>query len=329
MPYSNIQTRADLDALTPEQFIADLILRDLPQASLILGAGPKRVNLSRKQARFPVINLLPTAYFVTGDTGLKQTTEAAWVNKYINAEELAVIVPIPESVAEDEEFDLLGNMQPLVTEAIGYAIDQAVLFGVNKPTSWDLGDGATANGIKQIAVAKSRAVGATGSAVADITKLFRLVAKDGHPVTAIMGDALLEYDLLGVTDTQGRPIFVPDYRAGEAPAVMNKRFYFNNSGAWDRLQSSMIVGDMGHIIVGIRRDMTFEVFREGVITDNTNAIVLNLMQQDARALRVTFRVGVTVGNPKRRRSAADANAYPFATLTPVTGGSPVDVTTAL
>jgi HK97 family phage major capsid protein len=329
MPYGNVETRADLDARSPEQYLANLIIQDLPEASLVLSAGPRRVTMSRKQTRFPVISLLPTAYFVSGDTGLKQTTEAAWTNKYLNAEELAVIVPIPEAVLEDEDFDLVADMRPLIVEAIGAAVDAAVLFGTNKPTSWDLGDGATANGIKQVAVAKSRAVTATGSAVADITKLFKLVAKDGHPVTSIMGDALLEYDLLGVTDSQGRPIFTPDYREGTPPAVMGKRFYFNNSGAWDRLQSSMIVGDMSRLIVGIRRDMQFEVFREGVITDNTNAIVLNLMQQDARAVRVTFRLGVTVGNPKKRRSAADANAYPFASLTPVTGGAPLDVTTAL
>ncbi|NLV74050.1 MAG: hypothetical protein GXY52_05140, partial [Chloroflexi bacterium] len=40
---------------------------------------------------------LPTAYFVDGETGLKQTTKVEWANVMLSAEELAVIVPVPQS----------------------------------------------------------------------------------------------------------------------------------------------------------------------------------------------------------------------------------------
>ena len=92
--------------------------------------------MSRKQKRLPILDRKPLAYWVNGDTGLKQTTDLKWDNIYLNAEELAVLVPISDMVADDADYDLWGLVKPQVTEAIGAAVDAAVLFGTNKPTLW-------------------------------------------------------------------------------------------------------------------------------------------------------------------------------------------------
>ena len=57
--------------------------------------------MSTSQQRMPVLSVLPESYWVQGDTGLKQTTSAAWEGVFLNAEELASITPIPEAVLND------------------------------------------------------------------------------------------------------------------------------------------------------------------------------------------------------------------------------------
>src|SRR3954470_18562833 len=97
--------------------VSSAMLTSLSATSAALGLGT-RLNVPTNQTRFPVLSALPTAYFVNGDTGLKQTTEANWDSKYINIEELAAIVPIPDAVLADSSFDLVGNITPLLRNAI-------------------------------------------------------------------------------------------------------------------------------------------------------------------------------------------------------------------
>ena len=88
------------------------------------------------QTRMPVVSALPLAYFVTGDTGLKQTTEVNWDSVYLNAEEIAAIVPVPIAVLQDSGFDAERDLAPFLREAIGRTLDAAIFFGTNKPASW-------------------------------------------------------------------------------------------------------------------------------------------------------------------------------------------------
>src|SRR5215218_1566270 len=117
MPFNSVTDRTDAGPLIPEEHSREII-KGVTQESAALRLF-RRVNLSSKTYRMPVLSALPQAYFVSGDTGLKQTTKLAWENKFLNVEEIATVVPVPENVLDDSEFDMWGEVRPLITEAVG------------------------------------------------------------------------------------------------------------------------------------------------------------------------------------------------------------------
>ena len=127
--------RSGAEALIPEPISRELIQGTVEQ-SAVLSNFRKLPNMSSKTVSMPVLDMLPVAYFVNGDTGTKQTTKMAWDKKKIYAEEIAVIVPIPEAVISDASYDLWGEIKPRVVEAFGRKIDGAVFFDVDKPAQW-------------------------------------------------------------------------------------------------------------------------------------------------------------------------------------------------
>src|SRR4051794_1205108 len=121
MAYDNITSRTDAAALMPEQ-VSNKFLEGLQNESAVLSTF-QNVPVGRAQVRFPVLSALPVAYWVTGDTGQKQTTEVNWENKYLNIEEIAVIVPVPDNVIDDSEQPIWSQVRPLCEQAAGRLLD--------------------------------------------------------------------------------------------------------------------------------------------------------------------------------------------------------------
>ena len=132
---AQIIDRSGAESLIPVQESNEIIQGVVTQ-SAVLSRGRKLANMTSRQYKMPVLDMLPIAYFVNGDTGQKQTTKQAWDKKFITAEEIAVIVPVPESVLDDSDYDIWGEVKPRIIEAFGGKIDGAVLFDVDKPATW-------------------------------------------------------------------------------------------------------------------------------------------------------------------------------------------------
>ena len=310
---ANIIDRARAEALIQEKVVST-IFQDAPKQSVFMSLARKLPNMTSKQTRIPVLDMLPVAYWVNGDTGFKQTSQQAWDNVYLTAAELAVIVPIPEAVLDDADFDILGEVTPRVNEAIGARVDAAVLFGTNRPTEWQ-------NDI--ITMARQAGNNVSGGAVTYDTLLgengvISKVEESGHMVNGAIASMVMRGKLRGIKNTSGTPLFKSDMQGSTQYALDGAPLYFPQNGAFDASIAQMIVGDWSQAVYSIRQDVTTKILDQGVIQDpNTKEIIYNLAQQDMIALRVVFRMGWALPNPATALNS-DRTLVPFAYLEPAT-----------
>lgn len=321
MPYNSIISRTDAAALIPQE-VSDEIIKAVPQRSAVMSLARKLPNMSRNQKRLPVMSALATAYFVSGDTSLKQTSEVNWESKYIDAEELAVIVPIPEAVLDDADFDIWGEVRPALEEAFGLAIDQAVMYGTNIPSTWttDLGAAGLIAGVAAAAQNVSLAgytdlyeaiFGETGAGTAG---LFGMVEADGYMVTGSIAHLSMKRMLRNMRSTDGVPLFQGNLNASNSYTLDGAPCLFPLNGSVSATYY-MLSGQWDQLVYAMRQDITYKVLTEAVIQDGSGAIVYNLAQQDMVALRAVMRLGFALPNPINRIQGTAASRFPFAYLT--------------
>lgn len=336
-----IITKSDAEALVSED-VSREIFKSTVENSVVLSLGRKLANMSAGQRRIPVMSALPMAYWVDGTPGdpadspsgqntlgYKQTTAAEWKNKFIYAEEIAVIVPIAIATLEDADYDIWGEIKPYIGEAFGAVIDAAVLHGVKAPSSYpsDIVTGA-------IGAGNYLNLGDIGDLYDDIMGydekngnpgLISHVEVDGYMPTGYVAGVSMRGRLRGLRDkASGLPIFRPAVEGmapGTAPYTIDGTpTYFPMNGAFDETEALMIAGDWSKLVYAFRTDLTYKVLTEAVIQDpDTGNIVYNLPQQDMVALRCYMRWGWQIPNPINRMSTVEATRYPFSVLLPATG----------
>lgn len=310
MAYNNVIARADVQAMIREQ-VSDIMLEGLQNESAALQLFT-RINVPTNQTRFPVISALPSAYFVSGDTGVKQTTEAAWANKYIDVEEIAAIVPIPDAVRDDASFDIAGSVVPLLRDAIARTLDAAVFFGTNAPAAWpdDITTAAVAAGN---VVARGTSTQAEGGIAEDFNDLIGTLEDDGYAPTGFVANMTLRRRLRGARDSQGQLLM--DVNGG-VNNIWGLPTIYPMAGLWPTGLSAAEVFALQtrNFVLGVRQDFTVTFHTEGVITDAAGLIQYNLMQQDMSAIRIVFRAGWQVINPLNYQEGTEANRYPAAVL---------------
>jgi HK97 family phage major capsid protein len=312
--YDSQITRSDAAALIPEE-VSREILGEIEQASSFMQLARRLPNMSRKQLRMPVLASIPQAYFVNGDTGRKQTTSVSWDNVFVNAEELAVLVPVPNAVADDADYDIWGEVREPIRSAIGKAVDQAVYYGINAPAAWPecITEAADAAG-------HVLTVGTNGDLYDDILGeggVLSFVEEDGFMVNGHVAALAMRARMRGLRDQEGQPIFASAKQDTKSTyALDGETLVFPRNGGIDPAQSLLISGDWDQVVYAIRQDLTYDVFNSGVITDDEGAVVFNAMQQDSAIMRVVIRLGWAVPNPVNQINPDADTRYPFAVLEP-------------
>ena len=313
MPYNSLITRDDAEALIPEVVSREIVQGAIAQSS-IMALGRRLANMPRAQTRMPVLSALPFGYFVDGDTGLKQTTEVDWSNKYLDAEKVAVIVPIPESVLDDADYDIWGEIRPRIEEEFGRVIDLAVMFGTNAPAAWPTDLLAAA-----VAAGNSVTLGAGTDLYEDLLDengVIAAIEADGFMSSGAVAAMGMRAKLRGVRDADDGLIFQRSMQEAGRYELDGEPILFPRNGGFDVAQAWMLCGDWTQLVWSVRMDITYKIATEGVLQDAGGAISHNLFQQDMVALRAVMRLAWQVPNPINRLQEVEASRYPFAALIP-------------
>lgn len=309
-------TKTDASGLIPEP-VAREIIQGATQGSAVLQMGRRLPNMTSRTQVMNVLDMLPMAYWVDGDGGFKQTSKMAWDKKKIYAEELAVIIPIPEAVLDDASYDIWGEVRPRLVEAFGGKIDDAVLFGVDKPGSWR-------DSILTTATKAGAVVNATADTYMDImgeNGVISKVEESGFLPTGAMAAVKMRAKLRGLKDTTGQPIFKTDMQGSTQYALDGVPMTFPMNGAFDPTKALMILGDFSQLVYSIRQDMTYKILDQATIVDPaTKEVVYSLAQQDMVALRAVMRLGWEIPNPINAFQPDESKRSPFAVYAPVAGG---------
>ena len=195
---SGLIQRDNLAGLIPEP-VSREIFQGVVEQSAVLKYGRRLPNMTSKTQSINVLDMLPMAYWVEGDTGYKETSSQAWEKKRLFAEELAVIIPIPEAVLDD------------IVEAMGRRIDEAILFGIGRPSTWRHGIVKTAKDAGNFVKAHAGTSADPEDVFGDIMGVGGVIAKaeeSGYMPTGVMAAVQMRAKLRGLTDTTGQPIFV-------------------------------------------------------------------------------------------------------------------------
>lgn len=299
-------SREDAAGLIPVQEVK-AIFKAAEEASIVMSALTRLPDMASGTAQLKVMDALPVVYWQGSDVARKKITTAKWKDKLLVAQELAVIIPIPEAVlrdAKDSGYDIWGELRPKLVEAVAGAVDGAILLGVNKPSVWP-------KSLLDLAIDAGHTFAPTQgqSFYSQASNAMGLVEDDGYDVTAIIGGTSIKKYFRDMTDTTGQIIVGSEIAALPRYSVKN--------GAWDRTKANFMVGDFKEAVYSIRQDMEYKLLTEGVIQDPSDGSILyNLGQDDMVALRCTFRIAYQVPNPVNATNSNGETRLPFAVVLP-------------
>ena len=299
-------SRAEVATLIQEAY-ADTLLGAAKAGSTVLQAFPT-TSMGTKLTHLPVLATLPEAGWVsesaTAADGIKPQSKVTWENRTMVAEEIAVIIPIHENVIDDATIAVLTEIAALGGQAIGKKLDEAVLFGLDKPASWvskSLVDAATDAG-NVISVTDPDDQANSNDIVGGINKAARAIALAGFAPDTLISSLALRYQVANLRDANGQPIFRDESLAGF-------RTSFNRNGAFPISNDPVvIIADSSRVRIGVRQDISVKFLDQATIGTGVNQI--NLAERDMVAIRMKARYAYVLGDSAT--SMGDAPRTPVA-----------------
>lgn len=281
-------TRAEVASLISEEYSGQTI-KAATQGSTALAAFPT-VNMGTKTRNMPVLATIPEASWVsdTDNTGVKSQSKATWANQTLVAEELAVIVPVHENTLDDATEDILADLAALGGQAIGKALDAAIFFGTNKPTSWtslDLHAAAVDAGHTVEAVDATAGNSDLWGAAMQVASL---VSDAGFDASTAIAKRSLAFSLANLRNSNGDPVLTDE-------GLRGLDTYWSRNGAWSSTDATVLIADPSTVRIGVRQDVTVKFLDQATIGDGEGGLI-SLAERDMVALRFKARFAYVLGN---------------------------------
>lgn len=318
MAYTDVTQRTNTGSDLPQP-IAEEITGLVAAQSVALQLGTK-IPVTTQDQVVPVLSSAVTAgWLAGGDTAFKPVSKPDWTPEHIVMAELATLCVIPDSVADDTSWNITQSIKSQVAAAFATKIDQAVFFGIDKPSVWSTPGlvGEATNAGQVIASA-----GDPSSYFSEAIQTASSVARTGLSPTGIVTRSGFTLDALAAntsaTLAQINPV------ADGKPAGMSVAGLplTDCPNAWDDTAAELVAGDFSKLLIGIRQDITVDSSDSATIVDPaTGKVTFSAWQQDSKVLRAVMRLGVSVAKPVTNRGVT---ATPFGVLTPAASSGVVN-----
>ena len=304
MPAPPIIGRGDA-VVVPEVIAQALISGTVRQSAALSCFTP--VPTGTKDSIVPVLSRDIEAGWLSSDTGLKRADAPKWEGGSLTAEELAVLVPVPNAVIADESFNITAAMQPLFIRAMARAIDKAAIFGQGKPPGW------TSPSLLEAAIAAGNTVEAGADPVEDLMAAAEMPSAQGYLVNRAVvrpgwqfaAARVRAHDLIA-NPASGEPF----------PLLVAGLPLFIDPPAWRPADAAAFVIDSSCVLIGIRQALTVTLHPDGVITDADGKVLFSAMQQDSVIFRAVMRVGFLLTAPPTDAGLAADERAPVAAVVP-------------
>lgn len=299
----------DVAALIQEGYSTEFL--SAANSNSVVASTARRVNMGTRTEKLPVLSVLPRAAFVgyADANRTKPSSNVGWESKTLSAQEIAVIVPVRQEDIEDASVDLLTEIARLGGQAIGRALDEAILFGEGKPTEWtspDLFAAATAAGqVFQVGTGEDDLAGSFYQAAG-------AVAGAGYEPSALVARSSLKYRLANLRGSGNQAIFIPSLNAGPgaADSVAGLNASWATNGSWDSSKAEALVFDPTRVILGVRTDI------QVAFADQASIGGVSLFENDMVALRFRARYAYALGDVAQPDGT---RTTPVAAVTPAAG----------
>lgn len=236
----------------------------------------------------------------TSELGLKSKQETSYEQFNLTHLEYTGIVPVSDTLLEDSAIDLWADLTNRFARANAKRQDELVF--TENDTDDDVYGILNATGTAQLSVGASiDAFDGTDG----VDALNEMMYSVPSPSMA-NGRFYLHRTLLGriqrMKDDDGRHIWQPGIDGGVSGTIWGMPYTLTEvMPSLTEIEDGdpfLIFGDLRNTILSMRVPMQTQFFNTGVITDSDGNVLLNLMQQDAQAIRARVRMNQVHVHPE-------------------------------